>query len=132
MTGIPAKKSDNLDKARAAWGDLPDWVLALAEACDAETQAAVGRRIDYSGSAVSQVLSGTYRGDLPRVEIAVRGALMAETVRCPMLGDIARNVCLNWQRRPFSTASSNAVRMHQACRSNCPHSRIPNTHGDDA
>lgn len=130
MSAPTAKKAENVEKALAAWGDLPDWVLALAEACDAETQTAAGRRIDYSGSAVSQILSNTYRGDMPRVEIAVRGALMAETVSCPLLGDIARNVCLNWQRRPFSTASANAVRMYQACRSSCPHSRINQNSGD--
>jgi len=121
-----AKKLDNVAKARAAWSDnAPDWIIALAEACNAETQAAIGRKLSYSASTVSQVLSNTYQlGDMARVEAVVRGALMAETVACPVIGEIGRDVCQGWQKRPFSTASANAVRMHQACRSGCLHSRI--------
>ncbi|PZR89669.1 MAG: transcriptional regulator [Stutzerimonas stutzeri] len=119
-------KSNSLDKARLAWGDpLPEWVEALAEACNADTQAAVGRKLGYSGTAVSLVLSNKYgAGDMERFEGVVRGALMAETVPCPVLQDISRDRCLYWQGRPFSTASGNSVRMHQACRSGCPHSRL--------
>lgn len=122
----PKAKLDNLEKACAAWGNPPpDWIVALAEACNALTQSAVGKKIGYSGSTVSQVLSDTYRnGDMARIETVVRGALMAETVRCPILQEIGRDICLGWQKRPFSTASANAVRMYQACRDNCPHSRL--------
>lgn len=118
---------NHVDKARTAWGDaLPDWVLALAEACSVETQVAVGKRLGYSNSAVSCVLSNTYEnGNMDRFEQVVRGALMAEVVLCPVLGtEIGRNVCSGWQKRPFSTASANAVRMYQGCRSGCPHSRL--------
>lgn len=121
------KTIDNVAKALTAWGDpLPDWVEALAEACNGDTQAGVGKRIGYAGSTVSQVLSNSYRGgDMIRFEAVVRGALMSETVRCPVLStEIGRNVCQEWQRRPFSTASANAVRMYQGCRSGCPHSRV--------
>ncbi|WP_439604409.1 transcriptional regulator [Shinella sp.] len=127
-------KVDNITKAYAAWGDPPpDWIVVLAECCDAETQAAVARRLGYSSTAVSLALSNTYRGgDMVRFESAVRGALMAETVTCPVLGaEIGRDVCQNWQRRPFSTASANAVRMYQGCRSGCPHSRLPKHHGSE-
>lgn len=117
-------KNDNLVRARACWETAPDWVLALAESCNAENQTAIGKRLGYSGSTVSQVLSNTYPGDMERFEQVVRGVLMAETVICPRLGETSRNVCQQWQRRPFSTASSNAVAMYQACRSGCPHSRI--------
>lgn len=122
-------KTSTIERARAAWGaDAPEWVIALAEACSAETQAAVARRVGYSGATVSQLISNSYRGDLRAVETMVRGALMAETVTCPVMAtEIGRDVCLNWQRRPFSTASANAVRMYQGCRSGCPHSRIPAT-----
>lgn len=121
---------DNVEKARAAWGDmLPEWVMALAEACNAETQVAVGKRLNYSGAAISSVLSNTYRnGNMERFEAVVRGALMAEVVMCPVLStEIGRDVCSGWQKRPFSTASANAVRMYQGCRSGCPHSRIAST-----
>lgn len=122
------QKVDNIAKAKAAWGDdAPEWVITLAEACNHETQAAVGRRIGYSPAVVSSVLSNSYGlGDIARVEGVVRGALMAETVVCPVMNtEIGRDVCHGWQKRPFSTASANAVRMYQGCRSGCPNSRIP-------
>lgn len=128
-------KVNHVEKARAAWGELtPDWVIALAEACNAGTQADVGKRLGYSGSTVSLVLSNGYQlGDMTRVEQVVRGALMAEDVLCPVLNtEIGRDVCQTWQKRPFSTASANAVRMYQGCRSGCPHSRIKPLNGEEA
>lgn len=121
-----AVRHDNLDKARACWGDpMPEWVEALAEACDAGTQTAVGKKLGYSGAVVSLVLSNKYgAGDMEKFEGVVRGALMAQTVDCPVLQDISRDRCLHWQERPFSTTSGNAVRMYHACRSGCPHSRL--------
>lgn len=122
-----AAKIDNITKARAAWGDPPpDWIVVLAECCDVASQSAVAKRLGYSSTTVSLVLSNGYeKGDMVRFEAAVRGALLSETVVCPVIGgEIGRDVCQNWQRRPFSTASSNAVRMYQGCRSGCPHSRI--------
>lgn len=127
MTVTAQTKLDNVTKARSAWGDPPpDWIVTLAECCDAETQIAVAKRLGYSSTAVSLVLSRRYeKGDMVRFEAAVRGALMAETILCPTIGaEIGRDVCQNWQRRPFSTASANAVRMYQGCRSGCPHSRL--------
>ena len=121
------KRHDNLSKALAAWGDpAPDWIVVLAEACNAETQTAVARKLGYSSATVSLVLSNGYeKGDVVRIEALVRGILMAETVHCPVLSAaIGRDVCSTWQKRPFSTASSNAVRMYQGCRSGCPHSRL--------
>jgi len=128
-------KQTPVQRATEAWGEtMPEWVRAVAEACEKETQAAVGKRFGYSGSTVNQLLSNTYRGDIGRVEASVRGGLMSETVLCPILQDIPRNVCLTWQKRPFSTASANAVRMHRACRSGCKHSRLNGNRdgGDDA
>lgn len=121
-----AAKFTNTQKAKAAWqNDIPDWVIILAEACDRETQAAVSRKVGYSASAVSQVLSNTYQnGDIGRFEQAVRGALMAETVHCPVLGELPRNTCISWQRKPFSTANSHNVRMYGACRNGCKHSHL--------
>ena len=130
MSALSKPKNDNVARAREAWGTAPDWVLVLAEACNMENQTAVGKRMNYSGSTISQVLSNTYPGDMDRLEQVVRGVLMAETVICPRLGETSRNVCQQWQRRPFSTASSNAVAMYQACRAGCPHSRLLG--GDDA
>lgn len=121
-----------IERVRTCWDDVPDWVMALAEACAGSTQKAVGDRIGYAGSTISQVLSNTYAGDIENVEAKVRGALMSETVTCPAINaEMGRDVCRRWQKRPFSTASANAVRMHQACRSGCPHSRLQGGGGDE-
>lgn len=119
-------KLDNMAKAIAAWGDeVPAWIVALAEACNATTQAAVAKRLGYSSTVVSLVLSNNYgNGDIGRIEQMVRGALMAEFVDCPRLGAIARNDCLEWQGKPFAATSAHRVEMYRACRGGCPHSRL--------
>lgn len=121
-----AAKLNNIDKARAAWnGEIPDWIVILAEACDRESQSAIARKVGYSPSAISQVLSNTYQnGDIARVEQAVRGALMSETVDCPVMGEMPHNTCIQWQRKPFATTNSHRIRMHQACRSGCKFSHL--------
>lgn len=119
-----AKKTDLVQRAASSWGEPPDWVLELAEQAMATSQGRVAKRIGYSGSVVSQVISNSYAGDLERVETAVRGALMHEVVGCPILGVMARNRCLDWQAKPFSNANSLNPKMHRACRSGCPHSRL--------
>ena len=126
--------ADPVEKAVAAWGEkIPAWVMELAEACQKSNQSMVAKKLSYSPAVVSSILSNTYRGDVARVEQMVRGALMAETVPCPALGEIARNVCLDWQAKPQAVTSSHRAAMYRACRNNCPFSRIAgaNTSGDD-
>ena len=107
--------------ARAAWGEaLPDWLLVLARACDAGSQADVARSLGYSPAVVSQTLSHKYRGALGQVEARVRQALMAGQLACSILGEINGQRCLEEQRRPFAATSSLRVRLWRACRT-CPH-----------
>ena len=111
-----------LTAARAAWGnDLPEWVAVLARACDDTSQNRVAKRLNRSASLVSQVLSRKYPGDLRTVEDIVRGALMAETLDCPALGEIGLDRCLGWRERARSTAPKNplTLRMFRTCRT-CP------------
>lgn len=123
---LPGKAAvDHVAKARAAWGDdVPEWIVILAEACNRSSQSAVAKELGYSGSAISLAIGNSYNGDLARIEQMVRGALMAETVNCPILGELPRNVCEGWQRKPFATTSSARIRMFQACHGDCPNSRI--------
>lgn len=112
-------------KAQAAWGEsLPDWVLALASECDRTSQNTASKRIDYSSAAVSQVINGKYNGDLRAVEQAVRGALMAAIVACPVVGDLAADTCLSHQKTPWAPHNPQRIAFWRACRSGCPHSRI--------
>lgn len=125
-----------LDRARAAWGDAPDWIVTLAEACDRSSQRQVAEEIGYSAATISNVLKATYKGDLTAVEKAVRGALMRLTVDCPVLGEIPANQCLIEQRRPFAATNARRVALYRACRGlggqRCPHSRVHKGGNGDA
>lgn len=119
----PARRGRNALAVRDAWGaQAPDWIAALAEACDASNQTQVGKRLGLSGAAVNQALRRTYRGKLDRMEQRVRGELMRETVDCPVLGDISKRECLDHQGLAFAPINPLRVRLYTACRS-CSHRR---------
>lgn len=123
MSAVAKKQVVFVDKAELAWDGAPAWVRRLAEEADRIGQTAAAKRIDYSAATVSQVISNTYRGDLRKVEQMVLGALMAVTVNCPVKGEMARDVCMKWQDKPFAATSADRTRMFHACRSGCPHSK---------
>jgi hypothetical protein len=111
-----------IDTARASWPDgVPDWVAALARACDDSSQSAVARRLGRSQALISQVIRGKYPGNLTAVEEAVRGAFMGATVECPALGTMPSNVCQAWRHRARDFGNSNPLRvtMFRAC-NRCP------------
>ena len=124
----------SLANATEAWGEaMPEWVRLLAQACDRTSQGSMAKRLGVSGSTISAVLRKNYTGSYEPIEIASRGVLMAETLICPVLGEIATNECLDNQKRSrhFSSGSSIRVRLYQACRGACAHSRIGNAnHGE--
>jgi len=101
-----------------------DWLTVLREQCrkPGSSQAAVGKRISYSPTVVNQVLKGTYKGDLNAVQRAVEGALMGLTVDCPVIGELARNRCLDFQRREFAATNHLRVQLSRACPT-CQHRR---------
>lgn len=74
------------------------WITALRAACDSSSQTTVATRIGYSSPVVNAVLRNKYKGDLSRVQRAVEGALMGAQVACPVLGEIPRNRCVEYQR----------------------------------
>ena len=115
-----AGKLDAVAKAHAAWGDkIPLEVVALAQACKAQTSRAVARRLGYSDAVISHVLARKYPGDVAKVFATVRGALMGEVVLCPILGDIGRDRCLGEQSKPFAATNSTRARLFHACKT-CP------------
>jgi len=114
------------EKAILAWGEpLPDWVAALAELADREGLAGAEKKIGYSRSAVSTVLSAKYRGDMDRVADMVRGALLSATVDCPVLGEIGRDRCLTEQKEPFRATSRFRTQLFHACKT-CANARQNN------
>jgi hypothetical protein len=118
-----------LGRAIAAWTtggqDVPDWVGALAIACDESSQNAIAKRLDYSPAVVSNVLRRTYSGDLRAVEQAVRGRLMNQKVTCPVVGELDAATCNGHQRAPWSPHNPQRIQFYRACRAGCPNSRLP-------
>lgn len=100
----------------------PDWMDVLRGACKARKQSGVAAEIGYSPTVVSQVLSGTYKGDLKAVRQKVEGALMGLTVECPVVGDLPRNRCLEYQRQTFASTNHLRVQLSKAC-PGCPNRR---------
>lgn len=108
-----------LDKARAAWKVVPEWVTKLALACDRDGLTVVAAALGYSKTAVSQTINRRYTGSYDKVEKAVRRALTGDRVGCPALGEISQEQCLEEQIKPFSTGNSLRVRVWRACRGGC-------------
>jgi len=112
-------------KATMGWnGEVPDWVAELADLAEAEGLNASARRIGCSPATVSQTISNKYGADLSKIEDKVRGALMGETVKCPILGEIGRDACLDWQAKPRAVTNALRTQVYRACRNRCPHSRL--------
>jgi hypothetical protein len=123
-------KVDFVAKAHAAWGEaMPKWVRVLAEEANRTNATLAARRIGYSLAVLSHVFSRNYRGDMSKVEARVRGALMGETVTCPVVGEIGRDRCLSEQAMGNTGASSIRAKLFRACRGGCPHSRLTREEG---
>ncbi|TQV63938.1 MAG: helix-turn-helix transcriptional regulator [Halothiobacillaceae bacterium] len=105
---------------------MSTWIDMLREACAASSQKAVASRIGYSPATISQVLSGTYKGDMTRVQAAVEGALMQAVVECPVMGTLERHRCIEHQRSAFTPTNPMRVRLYKACRT-CPNNMHKNT-----
>lgn len=108
----------------AAVADTEDWIAVLREEARCTSIAKAAKRISYSTTTVSEILSGKYRADPAAIRQAVEGALMSATVECPALGmEIRTNQCLEFQRRKIEQATSpHHVRLFRTCPT-CPHHR---------
>lgn len=112
-----------VEKASAAWGEAPDWIVELAQIADQVGQKKAAEMIGYTAGLVSAVLNAKYAGDMVGVEERVRGALMGLKVECPVLGDIGRDRCLQEQKQPFRATSAFRAQIYHACRGGCPNAR---------
>lgn len=113
----------NMNRAARGWGaNPPDWIVALAAACDRTSQGHVARELDISPAVVNQALANNYRGRLDRVEARVRGQYMQQVVACPVLGDLSTKECQENQKqaRNFKAINPLRVQLRQAC-PRCPH-----------
>lgn len=103
---------------------MSEWIDALRAECERTSQTRTAKRLGVSPSMVNQVLGGSYKGNIARLETLVRGELMAETVECPVMGEITKRQCQDAQERPFAATNPMRVAVYKACRSGCPHSTI--------
>lgn len=110
------KTAANIDRARERWGAAaPQWIVALAEACDQSGQSATAKRLGYSGPVINAALGNVYKGRLDLLEQKVRGELMSECVRCPVLGEISKRRCVDEQSRPYAATNQLRVELRRAC-----------------
>jgi hypothetical protein len=117
MKTSTAEKPSYVLRATAAYEGAPEeWILALAEACDRESQSAAARKIGMSLTTVSEVLANKYKADPKRVRETVMGALMGSTVSCPVLGDdLPRDRCIIFQKQDFAASNPQRVQLWRAC-----------------
>ncbi|MCC7484587.1 MAG: hypothetical protein IT529_06315 [Burkholderiales bacterium] len=115
-----ADKPDNVAAVRESWGKAaPEWVVALAEACDRGSQAQVAKALGVSPTQVNQTVHNTYGGRLDRLEQRVRGTLMNQKVACPVLGEITRRRCIDEQGRRYAATNELRIELRRAC-PRCP------------
>lgn len=93
-----------------------DLLELLREECTARSQKKVGDMLGYSGTTISQVLSGTYAGDTATVLERVEEIFGGVFVECATLGEIPLALCAEHRRRAPTTDSFYA-RMYRACKS---------------
>ena len=104
-----------LVKAHESWGALPDWVVVLAKASDRTSQAAVARLLGINSGYISYAL----RNEKPQyhqpVEYAVRGKLMAETIACPVLGEIDQSLCVRHRKNRVPAVLPEERQLRTTC-----------------
>lgn len=115
-------RPSNRDKAGRAWGvDLPEWVVRLAEACDAHGVRGTAARLTVSPALLSLAINHKHHSSYGFVERRVHAILMAEILECPALGLISTAQCREEQNTPFISVNPLAVAVYRACRNGCRH-----------
>lgn len=101
----------------------PDALAALERACDTATggsQVRAAKALGVSSAVINHLLKHKYAGDVGRMETKIRGEFLRETVRCPVLGDLSKRSCLDYQRQPYAPTNPTRSRLHKACKT-CVH-----------
>ncbi len=103
---------------------LPPDVLAALEVAvrDCGSQVAAAKRLAVSVSAVNQLLRNRYQGDVAGMAERIRGEFMAELVSCPVMGQLGRQHCLEYQSRPLVMTNPLRAALYRAC-PHCPNYR---------
>ena len=116
-------KAAAVETALNGWGRaMPDWIDALARACDkpASSQRKVAALLGVSVTAVNLLLKNKYAPrDHTDMEARVREILMVTIIACPVLGRLDRADCRKEQAKPLVTCNPVSVQLYRACREGC-------------
>lgn len=115
---LPAKAARPLALAPEVLAALQVAVRSLG------TQRAVATDLGVSPAVINTLLKGSYRGDVPTMEARIRGRYMAETVLCPVMGQLGRDSCIGYQARPLAHTNPTRARLYAACKT-CPNRKEP-------
>lgn len=122
---VGAASSAELARARAAWGSgAPDWIMALAAACDRKGLTAVAEELGVHASLVNAVLCDRYAGDLSRIAYEVRGKIIAAPVDCPEHGKLPAERCREYQDRAERRDAFPRQRLHSLMYPDCRHCEL--------
>ncbi|WP_208508399.1 hypothetical protein [Variovorax paradoxus] len=104
---------------------LPKDVLAALKAAVVRlgSQTKVALDLGVSQAVVNQLLRDRYLGDVSKMAERIRGQYLAETVTCPVMGELGRRHCLDYQVRPLAHTNPQRVRLFQACKT-CPNRKV--------
>lgn len=119
----------NVQKVMQAWGaDVPEWILVLAEQCDASNQKSVAKAMNYKPATINLVLANKWTASLTNIEQAFKGAFEHATVSCPVpgYGELPVHECLANQRKPYTNGNHTEVQRYVYCSGQCEHSRRVN------
>lgn len=103
---------------------LPPDVLAALQAAVKRlgSQVKTAAELGVSPAVVNNLLKGRYPGDVAGMAERIRGQFMAQTVVCPVMGELGRRHCLDYQSRPLVFTNPTRVALHTACKA-CEHRR---------
>ncbi|CCN69754.1 hypothetical protein [Vibrio nigripulchritudo] len=90
-----------------------------------KSQRIVAQELGISPSKLSQTLRGIYPGSTEDIRVKAEGLYMTKRVYCPALNrEILVNECAENQKKPFSSANRERIKLYKACRSGCQHSEL--------
>lgn len=93
-----------------------DLMTLLRQKISETSQAHVARMLEISGSALSQLMGGTYKAAPDSILERVREVYGGISVECPVLGEITLARCAQEQKRPFAATNPQRVRLYRECR----------------
>lgn len=98
----------------------PDLMKLLENKVVELGQAQVARMIGYKDSAICNLLKGKYKAAPDAILQRVREVFGAESVICPVLGEISLGQCADERKKPFAATSHQRVALWKACQK-CEH-----------